>query len=556
MRRLATLNAIAFFVAVFSVVACQDKQAAPAPEPATEEADPAEIAIGERLFMETRFAQFFANAIGKNGDVNRAIASGDAVMKTTAVAGGTTLPGPFLGESMNCAACHLVDQQLDTKGMRAYNDFARLSPIPDRGDGNTTTPRNPPTLVNISQPTGSPEAFHFDGEFSSLQALVGGTLTGRNYGWLADEQRAAVAHIARVIRNDDGSGELAKEFGGSYRDILSGSSNVAAEFALPTEFLVKIDDASDAELVGAVSKLIAAYTADLAFERTSPYDAFLTENGLPVEPGEGETAIAYSRRLLVEINKLASPSFITASNENAFEFHDQPFAFGKAELKGLKIFMSEPANKRSESNVEANGIGNCIGCHAAPNFTDGGLHNTGVSQIGYDAVHGDNMFAQLAIPSLAERNANPKKYLPVHANQLDAEQPFRRIASADNPLHTDLGAWNIFANSNFPHTQDALTALLQAINPETTAATEELLREAIGTFKTPTVRDLGHSAPYMHDGRFDSIEQVVQFYRDVSDLARANKLRNADPLLSHVQLSANDVAAVSAFLRSLNEDYN
>jgi hypothetical protein len=54
-----------------------------------EEADPAEIAIGERVFLETRFAQFFA--------VNRS--GGDPVMKLIETTG-TPLPGPFADQSM------------------------------------------------------------------------------------------------------------------------------------------------------------------------------------------------------------------------------------------------------------------------------------------------------------------------------------------------------------------------------------------------------------------------------------------------------------------------
>ena len=53
---------------------------------------------------------------------------------------------------MNCRVCHLVDESPDpgTTGTRTYADFARRSPIPDRGDGRTHTPRNSPPLVNAS----------------------------------------------------------------------------------------------------------------------------------------------------------------------------------------------------------------------------------------------------------------------------------------------------------------------------------------------------------------------------------------------------------------------
>jgi cytochrome c peroxidase len=31
-------------------------------------------------------------------------------------------------------------------------------------------------------------------------------------------------------------------------------------------------------------------------------------------------------------------------------------------------------------------------------------------------------------------------------------------------------------------------------------------------FKTPTLRDIARTAPYMHDGRFQTLEEVVDFY--------------------------------------------
>jgi cytochrome c peroxidase len=50
----------------FQPHAGQAPRAAATPE---EEADPPEVAVGERLFLETRFAQFFAGRVG--ADVNR-----------------------------------------------------------------------------------------------------------------------------------------------------------------------------------------------------------------------------------------------------------------------------------------------------------------------------------------------------------------------------------------------------------------------------------------------------------------------------------------------------
>jgi CheY-like chemotaxis protein len=74
-------------------------------------------------------------------------------------------------------------------------------------------------------------------------------------------------------------------------------------------------------------------------------------------------------------------------------------------------------------------------------------------------------------------------------------------------------------------------------------------------FKTPTVRDLGQSGPYLHSGAMAGIEDVLRFYLQASELARRGRLRNADPLISNIRLAPSDVPALAAFLRSLNEDY-
>lgn len=59
-----------------------------------EAGDPSEIVIGERLFLETRFAQFFKQFADRVGGTNRPLPVGDPVMNTT-VTLGEPLPGPL-----------------------------------------------------------------------------------------------------------------------------------------------------------------------------------------------------------------------------------------------------------------------------------------------------------------------------------------------------------------------------------------------------------------------------------------------------------------------------
>src|SRR5262245_31222099 len=90
-------------------------------------ADHANVAVGERLFLETRFAQFFFAR--SKGDVNAILSTGDPVVER-AVTTGQSLPGPFAGYSINCRACHLVNEfQAVGRGNRTYADYARRSPV-------------------------------------------------------------------------------------------------------------------------------------------------------------------------------------------------------------------------------------------------------------------------------------------------------------------------------------------------------------------------------------------------------------------------------------------
>ena len=161
-------------------------------------ADPAEVAVGERLFLETRFAQFFA---AHSADVNASLPAGDPVVDRVVTTEGS-VPGPFAGQAVNCRSCHLVDdvRGVAGAGSRAYADFARRSPVPARDDGQLTAVRNAPSLVNATLPRAGGVLLHFDGEFPTTADLVRATLTGRNLGWLPAEHAQAVAHVARVIR--------------------------------------------------------------------------------------------------------------------------------------------------------------------------------------------------------------------------------------------------------------------------------------------------------------------------------------------------------------------
>jgi cytochrome c peroxidase len=403
--------------------------------------------------------------------------------------------------------------------------------------------------VNISIPGKKDLVFHHDGQFNSIEDLVRGTFTGRNFGWRADETARAMKHIATVVRQDDGQDELGQEFGGSYRELLSGKDG-----KLPEEYRLDINKASDQQILDALAGLVTAYVLDLGFSRDeqgrydgSPYDAFLAANKLPRKPAAGESDLAYSRRLLEAISKLEKPVFIDDKSKS-FASHDQAFRFGAEELAGMKVFFGEKTRAAATGKS-----GNCIACHSAPHFTDHRFHNTGVSQEEYDAVHGTGSFMKLAIPGHARRNAEYNKYLPPSAQHPQASGAFRDIPVKHDPQRADLGVWNVYANRDMPNPQYKLSRLLCG---HAQCDIEETLKTTIAAFKTPGLRDTGHSAPYFHNGSATSLAQVLGHYVSSGSLARAGKLRNAPAELADIDIDADAQRHLVLFMQSLNEDYD
>ena len=68
-----------------------------------------------------------------------------------------------------------------------------------------------------------------------------------------------------------------------------------------------------------------------------------------------------------------------------------------------------------------------------------------------------------------------------------------------------------------------------------------------GAFKTPTLRDVARTAPYMHDGSLATLEDVIEFY---DGGGRPNPY--IDSGFRPLRLRADEKQALAAFLRSLS----
>jgi cytochrome c peroxidase len=333
---------------------------------------------------------------------------------------------------------------------------------------------------------------HYDGEFDSLEALVKGTLSGRALGWLPGEHDLAFEQVYRVLLNDAGE---SNNTGGAYRDQFKRAYGVE---------LAKL---SRDEAIELAVRSISDYVRTLKTERNSPYDRFTQANRLSAGPGQGEAIDAFAERTLATVSNLQASGLLKL-----------PAGFGPRAVEGMKIFFRTRGDKS---------VGNCIACHAPPSFTDFSFHNIGVSQGEYDKIHGEGSFSALAVPAAREA--------------VRPSVQFRETPSRARPGNCDLGYWNFVSLSR--------STLRRAGESD-----DQFLDRMIATFKTPTLRNLSYSQPYMHNGAFATLESVLAEMARVSALARTGGVRGGDEQLSRIRITEEDFLALVDFLNSLNED--
>ena len=76
-----------------------------------------------------------------------------------------------------------------------------------------------------------------------------------------------------------------------------------------------------------------------------------------------------------------------------------------------------------------------------------------------------------------------------------------------------------------------------------------------GAYKAPTLRNIAVSSPYMHDGRFTTLDEVIDFYSE-----GVKNSENINPLMHHVmdggvRLSELEKAQLKAFLFTLTDEH-
>lgn len=108
--------------------------------------------------------------------------------------------------------------------------------------------------------------------------------------------------------------------------------------------------------------------------------------------------------------------------------------------------------------------------------------------------------------------------------------------------------WRCHAGANFSDERFHNTGV-GAVDGQAEQGRAAITGEAAdrGRFKTPTLRGVAHSAPYMHDGSLGTLPEVIEFYR-----RGGNATPERDTLLEPLELSEREADALAAFLGALS----
>jgi cytochrome c peroxidase len=148
------------------------------------------------------------------------------------------------------------------------------------------------------------------------------------------------------------------------------------------------------------------------------------------------------------------------------------------------------------------GKAGCANCHNGPMFSDQKFHNLGVPQTGVNAPASD----------------------PGH---------FEDVAELlKHPC-----------NSASPYSDDPTIGWLDGLAPTDTDK---------GAFRTPSLRNVSKTAPYMHDGAFATLREVVNFYNQGGGLNTALYTGAKHIRMEPLSLSNDEIEMLIEFLGTLN----
>jgi len=105
----------------------------------------------------------------------------------------------------------------------------------------------------------------------------------------------------------------------------------------------------------------------------------------------------------------------------------------------------------------------------------------------------------------------------------------------------------LFTNHNYENNGiDSVGSLADYPDPGLGAITGDMFNN--GQFRVPSLINIEHSAPYMHDGRFNTLEEVIDHYATGGHWSES-----LNPNIQSFEISEEDKAKLVLFLKSLSD---
>jgi len=92
-----------------------------------------------------------------------------------------------------------------------------------------------------------------------------------------------------------------------------------------------------------------------------------------------------------------------------------------------------------------------------------------------------------------------------------------------------------------------------AIDPDSGRFNVRRIDQHLHAFKTPTLRNVELTAPYMHNGAFETLEQVVDFYDAGGGRGLGLELAHQTLPADSLHLSREEKGALVAFMKALTD---
>ncbi len=217
---------------------------------------------------------------------------------------------------------------------------------------------------------------------------------------------------------------------------------------------------------------------------------------------------------LVAVNfakAIAAYEMLLTSTDSLFDRHMRGVAnMSPAAVRGARLFVGKAA---------------CAECHSGPMLTDQGFHNLGVPQRGMGApLESDcpaaNKFCDCVTPAKC--------------------QPWGRFDGLQALVSSKYLRTSTYSSDNTDATR-------KSYYDEPSSDAQK------GAWRTPSLRNVALTAPYMHNGAFATLEEVIEHYNrggTVSGAASSERSPKLVPLL----LDTEEKADLVAFLEALSGD--